>query len=118
MRDNPHHQEERERLQYHAQVIYPKVIPWVREIARKHGYSIAVHGSQLRDLDLVATPWTKWAVDPEKLAHSVWAALPGRRIVFPEPEQKPHGRKAWLLHFWSDAPGLLTIDLSIMPRIP
>ena len=114
----PYHSEERDRLQYHAQVIYPKVIPWVREIARKLGYGVAVHGSLLRDLDLVASPWTKWAVDSEQLAYVVWASLPHHFSEFPQFEEKPHGRKAWHLHFGSDAPGLLSIDLSIMPRIP
>lgn len=31
----------------------------VREIARKHGWAIGVHGSLCRDIDLIAVPWTE-----------------------------------------------------------
>lgn len=27
------------------------------EIAREHGYTLAIHGSVLTDLDLIAVPW-------------------------------------------------------------
>tara|TARA_R110002050_G_scaffold69003_2_gene149419 strand:+ start:380 stop:808 length:429 start_codon:yes stop_codon:yes gene_type:complete len=37
------------------------------EIARKHGYALAIHGSVLSDLDLVAVPWTEKAVSAEEL---------------------------------------------------
>lgn len=34
----------------------------MQAIAREYGWSIAVHGSMVRDYDLIAVPWTKDAV--------------------------------------------------------
>ncbi len=39
----------------YAACLYPEMA----EIARKHGYALAVHGSLARDFDLIAIPWTE-----------------------------------------------------------
>ena len=39
-----------------------KIITKIRQIARKHGWAIGVHGSLKRDIDLIAVPWTWEAV--------------------------------------------------------
>jgi hypothetical protein len=88
------------------------------EIAREHGYALAIHGTMANDLDVIAIPWTDEAIPAKELA---WAffdklhwmhhrALPDD---FYEIELKPHGRQAWKIPLF---PGPACVDLSIMPR--
>lgn len=91
-------------------------LPHMRVVARMLGYTIAVHGTLVRDLDLIAVPWTDEAVDPEKLITALCVEIKRRtgwgNRGHGELEKKPHGRVAltitatWHMH----------IDLSIMPR--
>ena len=94
---------------------YACIYPGLAEIAQKHGYALAIHGSLQSDLDLVAIPWTDKAVDAETLINALMvvaaAYLPKGRPDR-DPEQKPHGRLAWSLHLEAGA----YIDLSVMPR--
>jgi hypothetical protein len=115
--------------------------PGLAEIARAHGYCLAIHGSVVTDLDLVAVPWTDKAVSAEDLKNALlkhacalgYAEMIQRQvgnaklaanIVRAEelrtgvkhdgsPELKPHGRLSWNLYL--DAG--IKIDLSVMPRI-
>lgn len=84
-------------------------------VGRRLGYAIGVHGSQMRDLDLIAAPWTNQAVAPYELAKSIACALPG--VIVGKRTRKPHDRVAWTIYpcyLWGiDA---WYIDLSIMPR--
>ena len=82
----------------------------IREIARGFGYAIAVHGSQERDLDLVAAPWTEEAADACVLVCAIAKAFDG---TFANCENKPHGRLAFAI-----MPGayIKVIDLSVMPK--
>lgn len=82
----------------------------IRALAREVGYAIAVHGSQQRDLDLIAMPWVAAAATPAKLIEHLCKGLPCRQ--FDICEVKPHGRLAVNLAmegWWKK------IDLSIMP---
>lgn len=106
--------EERERLQYVAQAVFPNVIKGLRPIAKRLGYSLAVHGSQLRDCDLVACPWVTGAADPSALIETIKKHIPGVMTHVDDPASKPNGRLAWCLYFWCDD-HLLTIDISVMP---
>lgn len=108
------------------------LLPALREVARRHGYALAVHGSLERDIDLVAAPWRDGATDAGELARAIYAACaavlgyatgPGgwtEKETFeppagslPNPERKPHGRLGWSI-LLSGGP---YIDLSVMPRI-
>ena len=84
-------------------------------VARQVGYAIGVHGSQLRDLDLIAAPWTDDAVTALELVESIAYALPG--VVQGQAEKRPHGRLGWVIcprYRWGiDA---WYIDISVMPR--
>lgn len=84
-------------------------------VGRRLGYAIGVHGSRIRDLDLVAVPWTEEAETPLQLVKSIAFALPG--VVVGGVTKKPHGRLAWLIYpryRWGiDA---WYIDISVMPR--
>lgn len=81
------------------------------EVAREHGYAMAVHGSMNRDLDLVCVPWVDDASDPETLIDALQKRTGGH---IPEgcPELKPHGRLAWSLAMG----GAPFFDISVMPK--
>lgn len=85
--------------------------PFLAEIAREHGYALAVHGSLARDLDLIAVPWTDEAVDPSVLI----AAIEQRSaaVLTGPPSEKPHGRIAYALCAGFGSCGW---DISFMPR--
>lgn len=97
--------------------VYVSLFPRLSEIAQKHGYALAAHGSFQTDCDLVAVPWIEQASDAETLMRDIGEYLQIFSDTFSlslhGPEDKPHGRRAWLL-----ATGFGSgIDLSIVPRI-
>lgn len=93
------------------------IVP-LREVARRHGYALGVHGSLSYDIDLIACPWRDSCMPPEVLATAIKEAV--RAIVGTAddyndcPEQKPHGRLAWSFHMG----GGPYVDLSVMPLAP
>lgn len=104
---------------------YNSIIPTIREIAKEHGYAIAVHGSKTRDLDVMAMPWVKKAKAPETLA----IALMKKLLVFENgmtghsytrkywkensvKANKPYGRLTYAIPVKQNG----YIDLSVMPR--
>lgn len=81
--------------------------------AKKKGYALALHGSMARDLDVIACPWTDEAVPAEELVESLRSVCDAwKSDGDPNPTIKPHGRKAWVLHFVGSG---TYIDLSVMP---
>lgn len=90
---------------------YSMIIPLVQAAGRELGYCIAVHGSQVRDLDLIAVPWTEEAVPVEELVRAVYIAACGSGNAKMEPVVKPHGRLAYVLFVGTTA----YIDLSVLP---
>lgn len=114
---------------------YACLYPALADIARSHGYALAIHGSMQRDLDFIAVPWTDEVSAPEVLAEAIQNHLGAlsfrQRIVAdgipeaaadgvveehggPSPRPKPHGRLAWSLHLDFGS----YVDLSIFPRCP
>lgn len=112
---------------------YACVLGTLRIKARELGYCLALHGSMVRDLDLVAVPWVDDAAPPEVLVEALrkilggsiipagtkggrWDAEAGKFIdaVVENPSRKPHGRLAWNIHLG----GQPVVDLSVMPRVP
>ena len=99
--------------------LYEQALTIARIIGKNHGYAIALHGSAMRDLDLIAVPWTDTKFSREDfvtvLVHALELEFGTQRGctvgVLGEPEDKPHGRKTWTIlltqHLW--------IDLSITP---
>jgi hypothetical protein len=107
------------------ETIYPSLV----EVARRHGYALAVHGSLERDIDLVAVPWVPQPRQPQELAEAIYRACeavfgwvsgpsgwterenfsapPG---ALPNPAKKPLGRLGWVIQL-----GGPYIDLSIFP---
>lgn len=101
--------------------IFAAILPAIRTRARELGYAIGLHGSMVRDLDLIAVPWTDEAVDGDTLATSIrdvlggWFAESGKTYKWEvDGKNKPHGRKAYTLRFGGEP--LLHVDLSVTPR--
>lgn len=83
------------------------------DVANRFGYAIARHGSQVRDIDLVAVPWTEAAISATELALKLSSMLVLTMGNYSY--DKPHGRAAFAMWEpdWPDH----QIDLSVMPRI-
>lgn len=96
--------------------VQDRFIERVREVARRCGYAVGVHGSRQRDLDLIAVPWTESAIAPQHLVDALCARLNLSLKPHPEPElltnptRKPNGRIAWAL---LGAPACWYLDLSV-----
>lgn len=90
--------------------IYVAMYPELAEIARAHGYALAIHGSLARDFDLICIPWSEAPSTPDDVVADM-----GRHFAFsPQgPEKKNHGRIAYAI---SVSFGECFIDLSFMPR--
>lgn len=115
---------------------YACLYPGLCDIAQRHGYCLAIHGSVSRDLDLVAIPWVEEAQAPEILVKALMDhmgallypdklradGLPENHIkqILQRPESghdpkaKPHGRLCWSLHLDFGS----YVDLSVLPRSP
>ncbi len=91
--------------------VYCAIYPQLAEIARKHGYALAIHGSLARDMDLICIPWI-----PEPGTHRDVVDEICKKFAIKEvggdPTLKEHGRIAYTL---SIAFGECAIDLSFMP---
>ena len=85
----------------------------VWKLAGEVGYSIGIHGSLLRDMDLIAVPWIVDAVKDKELVAHLCKGLNAK--IVGKHESKPHNRIAVILQIdgWYKP-----IDLSIMPIIP
>lgn len=94
------------------------IVGQVRAAARRKGYALAVHGSLLRDIDLLAVPWVPRAAGPRGLLREIVKTLERTKtagtVFVPrkQPTVKPHGRLAWSIHLGFGQ----YIDLSVMPR--
>lgn len=103
-------------------VLYPTLL----SIARKHGYTVAVHGSFQRDMDLIFVPWVEGASSPEAVLREIkkktGTVIASHRSdhLHPNfaPTQKPHGRVAYVLHFTEQGGFGPYMDISFMPRKP
>lgn len=91
----------------YAAAMYPDLA----EIARKHGYALAAHGSLARDFDLIAIPWIESAGDHQAVLDEILSTY--AVTLLGTGTEKPHGRIGYtLLCGW----GSCSIDLQFMPR--
>ena len=100
-----------------ATFFYMHRINWLREMAREHGYALAVHGSMARDLDLIAVPWIETATDPHEFAIAFQQKLKdctGEKWypTADSPTRKHHGRIVW--NFVPQSGGDWYIDIGVM----
>lgn len=119
--------------------IFACLYPGLCIVARKHGYALAIHGTLVADMDLIAVPWTDQAVDAETLKDALtqhigacgYNELLERDSPFLTAEHraqivahecdapdgrtnKPHGRISWNLYLYAGT----KVDLSVFPRQP
>lgn len=104
---------------------YVALYPMLLQIAKDHGYSLAIHGSLHRDFDLVAIPWIEEASEPLDLIKAIKEAT--RTVVHHEemdehypncdPTTKAHGRLAYSLHVTNRGMYGGYLDISVMPKI-
>jgi hypothetical protein len=119
------------RVELASLVLLPRYalrLPAMREAARRHGYALAIHGSGVRDCDLIAAPWVVEASDPRELIRALCEAADGVMVGAFEgdlstlepfgdytqrsPTPKPHGRYAWSIQIGKG----LYFDVSVMSR--
>lgn len=103
---------------------YVALYPMLLQIAKRHGYALAVHGSLHRDFDIVAIPWIEEASAPLVLIRAFKKAT--RTVTHHEesdhlvkdcgPTQKPHGRVSYSLHVTNRGMYGGYLDISVMPR--
>lgn len=85
------------------------------DIAKANGYTLALHGSMLTDLDLIAVPWFESAISPYELVEKISNHLKVLDVnpeFNGEPEEKPFGRLSWMIHLEYGG----SVDLSIIPK--
>ena len=92
----------------YAAALYPDLA----EMARKHGYALAVHGSLRRDFDLIAIPWVEIPSEPQVLVDDICKHFDVH--VVDSLGEKLHGRRAWTI---SVGFGHCALDLSFMPTV-
>lgn len=82
----------------------------LREIAIKNGYSLSIHGSLQNDMDLIAVPWTKEAVEPEKLITAFNDWISG--TIDDKVEERPWGRKSFVIFLRNG----MYIEIAVFPK--
>lgn len=92
--------------------IYACVYAQLAEIARAHGYALAVHGSLAADFDLVCIPWQPKVSEPQTVVDQITQSFAIEQVTgF---EHKEHGRIATTISF---SFGECRLDLSFMPIV-
>lgn len=105
---------------------YCAFYPMLLQIARDHGYTLAVHGSVHRDFDLIAVPWIEEASSPLVLIQAMKEATKAvthhdeMDYHYPDccPTAKPHGRMAYSLHVTNSGMYGGYLDVSVLPIRP
>lgn len=81
-------------------VSMPEIVTRMREIAHRLGWSLGIHGSMVRDYDLIAVPWTAEATHWRNLYNTFLAELPLKDtegIRADLPPKRPFNRKSMLI---------------------
>ena len=99
------------------------IVERIRDVAKEHGWAIGEHGSMVRDIDLIAVPWTADATTPDVLVGAIVRTIGYTRHGAHVGQPRPGGRRSVLLvhadaTFEQTEKGTWTppaIDLSLMP---
>lgn len=103
-----------------------RILGPIRMVAREHGYAVAVHGSLVRDIDLIAAPWVEECSSQKVVAEAIretaakilgYAIGPSSHDVKMEGDAlKHHGRRCF--SYYLPGPEGIYIDLSVMAPCP
>lgn len=91
--------------------VYCALYPQLAEMARKHGYAMAVHGTLGRDFDLICIPWVDAPSEPQELVNEITKTFAIKQLH--EPDTVCHGRQRYTL---SVAFGECSLDLQFVPK--
>jgi len=75
--------------------VYVGLYPALAEIARAHGYALAIHGTIARDFDLIAIPWVESPSHPDEVINAMTTEYALRTAG--EPDTVFHGRRRYTL---------------------
>lgn len=95
-------------------VFYAVLYKRFREAALECGYALALHGSMISDMDLIAVPWVNEAKTPDELAKAISDCIDGtawKDHHLMDRHEKPHGRVTYTLSIMGD----WHLDLSVLP---
>ena len=99
--------------------VYVEYLPEIRKRAKELGWAIGVHGSLVRDFDLIAVKWVEDASSHAKLFHTICDVIDeigsskekiARTESINRVLERPHGRISYDIQLGFGA----YIDLSIM----
>uniref|UniRef100_A0AAU7PFS8 Uncharacterized protein n=1 Tax=Burkholderia phage vB_BgluM-SURPRISE13 TaxID=3159457 RepID=A0AAU7PFS8_9VIRU len=94
--------------------VYCALYPELAEIARSHGWGMAVHGSMARDFDIICIPWIEEPSEPQTVVDAIVKKFAVRQVTRDMWVKKPHGRIATTL---SIGFGECFVDLGFMPTL-
>lgn len=95
-------------------VFYAVLYNDFRKAALDCGYALALHGSMISDMDLIAVAWVNDAASPEELVKQISDCIGDtvwKERHLTSKGEKPFGRIAYTLSIMGD----WFIDLSIIP---
>jgi hypothetical protein len=75
--------------------VYVALYPALAEVARRHGFALAIHGSVVRDFDLIGIPWVETPSHPDKVVEDMKAEFALKTAG--EPDTTLHGRRRYTL---------------------
>lgn len=92
--------------------VYACLYPGLAQVARDHGYALAVHGTLGRDFDLICVPW----VANPKGAQATVDAMCEAFAIYQSgaPEVREHGRLVYTICLQF---GECFLDLSFTPSV-
>lgn len=93
--------------------VYAAFYAGLAEICRSHGYALAIHGSLVRDFDVVAIPWTESPSEPSAVIADICQTYAFDSISS-DPVVKNHGRICWSIIIGF---GTTVMDFSFMPLV-
>lgn len=118
--------------------LYAYYFIYLKEIAKKYGYNLVLHGSLNRDMDLIAIPWEKEIGKHENMINEFVEYLGGelvlqnlrldenKKVVGDMYDVTHHGRMWYIINLnreckmindvWTDAQYYL--DISVIPSTP
>lgn len=98
-------------------IMYVTYFGMIKDIAKRHGYALAVHGSVTRDFDLVAIPWDEFPsshldllTDIQKI---IGIADPAKQYPWDSHGVEPNGRYCYTITCGAGG----YFDISITPSI-
>jgi len=92
--------------------IYLGLYPPLAEVARKHGYALAAHGTLGRDFDLICVPWVDNPSEPQAVVNEIMNEFDIKQVG--QPQEMSHKRICYTLKV---SFGECFLDFSFMPKI-